>query len=131
MSWGLVGAGDTLRRKLIKINSQPEVLTDVEVWASWDGAAVSRPSQPADIRNLHYESISDQLYSTQLLERSYYKATRNSPIEGGQWENHKPAFAIDDKAECSTLIGPDPSRYFALIGGTWLCWCHNNTPQVK
>ena len=37
--------------------------------------------------------------------------------------------------EWSTLIGPDPSRYSALIGGTLLCWCqglcHNNTPQGK
>ena len=120
MSWGLVGAADSLRRKLIKINSQPEVLSDVEVWVSWDGAS---SSQPADIRNLHYQSVSDQLYSSQLLERTSYKGTRNSPIEAGQWENHKPAFAIDDKAECCTLIGPDPSRYCALIGGTALCWC--------
>ena len=38
-------------------------------------------------------------------------------------------------AEWSSLIGPDPSRYCALIGGTLLCWrqvlCHNNTPQGK
>ena len=26
-------------------------------------------------------------------------------------------------AECSTLIGPDPSRYWALIGWTLLCCC--------
>ena len=34
--------------------------------------------------------------------------------------------------EWSTPIGPDPSIYCALIGGTLLCWpCHNNTPQSK
>ena len=40
----------------------------------------------------------------------------------------------DCEAEWSTLIGPDQSRYCALIGDTLLCWrqslCHNNTPQV-
>ena len=39
----------------------------------------------------------------------------------------------DSQAEWSTLIGPDLSRYSALIGGTLLCWrqglCHNNTPK--
>ena len=38
------------------------------------------------------------------------------------------------QAEWTTLIGPDPSRYCPLIGGTLICWCqgqcHNNTPQV-
>ena len=109
-----MGAGDNLRRKLIRINSQPTDFTDVEVWASKDGMS----TQPADIRNFHYESISDQLYSSQLLARSYYKGARNSPIGGVQWKDHNPAFAIDDKVEGSTLIGPDPSRYCTLIGGT-------------
>ena len=37
-------------------------------------------------------------------------------------------------SDWSTLIGPDPSRYCALIGGTLLFWCqglcHNNTPHL-
>ena len=33
--------------------------------------------------------------------------------------------------ERRTLIGPDTSRYCTLIGGTLLCWCHNNTHEVK
>jgi len=33
------------------------------------------------------------------------------------------------EAECSTLIGPDLTRYSALIGGNLLF--HNNTPQGK
>ena len=41
----------------------------------------------------------------------------------------------DFSPDWSTLIGPDPSRYCALIGGTLLCWRqglgHNNTPQGK
>ena len=38
------------------------------------------------------------------------------------------------EVEWSTLIGSDPSRYSALIGGNLLFWCkgrHNNTPQGK
>ena len=33
--------------------------------------------------------------------------------------------------EWRPLIGPDLSRYSALIGGASLCWCHNNTPQGR
>ena len=60
------------------------------------------------------------------------------------WINVSPALALEvsrlvrcnpTKAEWSTLIGPDPSRYCALIGWTLLCWCqglcHNNTSQNK
>ena len=31
-------------------------------------------------------------------------------------------------AQVSPLIGPDQSRYWALIGGTLIC--HNNTPHL-
>ena len=72
----------------------------MEVWAG-----LGSSTQPADVRNFHYQSISDQLFSSQLLERTLYKGTRNSPVEGGQWTNHQPSFAIDDKVDHSKVVG--------------------------
>ena len=89
-----------MSRKLIRVNTQPVALSNLQVWASH-----SHSLQPAEIRNFHYESIRDQLFSSKLLDRSFYKGTKNSPIEGGQWENHKPAFAIDDAVDHSQVAG--------------------------
>ena len=41
----------------------------------------------------------------QSLDICYYQGTRNSPVEGGQWDNHKPAFAIDNQVDHSQVVG--------------------------
>ena len=90
------GTGDKVW--LCKINSQPEILRDVEVRAGHaDYSAVS-----GSIRNLHYRPVSSTSFTMAMLERSYYSGTKNSPIDGA---NHKPTNAIDDKVDHSQVTG--------------------------
>ena len=63
MSWN-AGTGEKV--VLCKVNSQPEILTDLEMKASHE----DHPSLSATIRNLNYDPVSSTSFSTALLERS-------------------------------------------------------------
>ena len=95
MSWN-AGTGEKV--VLCKVNSQPEILTDLEMKASHE----DHPSLSATIRNLNYDPVSSTSFSTALLERSAYSGTKNSPIDGA---DHRPLFAIDDIVDHSQETG--------------------------
>ena len=50
-------------------------------------------------------------------------------------DRYSPVLQCYSHSDWATLIGPDPSRYTALIVGTLLYWCqslcHNNTTQGR
>ena len=92
------GGGTGARVILCKINSQPEILTDVRVRAGH----ADYPAVSGSIRNLRYEAVSATSFSMVMLERSYYSGTKNSPIDGA---NHKPLYAIDDQVDHSQVTG--------------------------
>ena len=96
------GTGDKVW--LCKINSQPEILTDVSLRASHgDWPAVS-----GSLRNLRYQPVSSSSFSLAMLERSYYSGTKNSPINGA---NHKPLYAIDNQVDHSQVAGNYRSKW--------------------
>ena len=90
------GTGDQLH--LCKVNSQPEILTDVRVRAGH----ADFPAVSGAIRNLRYQAVASTSFSMAMLERSYYSGTKNSPIDGA---NHKPLYAIDDQVDHSQVTG--------------------------
>ena len=90
------GTGDQLH--LCKVNSQPEILTDVRVRAGH----ADFPAVSGSIRNLRYQAVASTSFSMAMLERSYYSGTKNSPIDGA---NHKPLYAIDDQVDHSQVTG--------------------------
>ena len=81
-----------------KINSQPEILTDVKVRA----AHTDYPAVSGSIRNLQYRPVFSTSFSMTMLERSYYRGTKSSPFDGLK---HKPVNAIDDKVDHSQVTG--------------------------
>ena len=97
MGWGKLSANkDGLR--VAKVNSQPEVESEVAVWASLPTA----PSQPASLSNLQYWAVSSQPFTTELLDRTFYSGTKNSAVDG---MNHKSTFATDDIVDHSQVTG--------------------------
>ena len=95
VSWGWVSNGkDSLR--VVKVNSQPEIINDVKVWVS----DPTSPSQPAAIKNFYYEAFSGQPFSTELVDRALYGGTKNSAVDGA---NHLPKYAIDNIVDHSTV----------------------------
>ena len=95
VAWGRLSQ-DNLR--VVKVNTQAEVITDVKVWLS----DPTQSSQPASVRNFKYTAVSGPAFSTQLLDRSYYSGTKNSAIDGGK---HRPSYAIDDIVDHSQVSG--------------------------
>ena len=84
--------------RICKINSQPEIVTDVKVWAS----SPDYPRVTGEIRNLHYDAVYSNSYTMGLLERSFYSDIWGSPIDGS---NHGHGYATDDSVDNSQAAG--------------------------